>query len=102
MLDRPRVHIMLNYTPAEMTALIFARARRSKVLFAPYVYRAEMEVPIDHGSRAHALVFSGRVDFGLYPLRSRMRAAARFWPPLRRMSKILPHPGYPDIGQQRK
>lgn len=97
MLDHPRVHVMLTYQPAEITALFASRARRSRFVYAPYVYRPEKERPIHHEDRRHALIFSGAVSSTLYPLRSRILAVARLYPPLFLMTERLPHPGYPDI-----
>jgi hypothetical protein len=97
MLDHPRCHIMLNYQPAEITALFATRARRSQFLYAPYVYRPEKEQSIDHENRLQALIISGARNRDIYPLRARIMQAAAFWPWLRASSKILAHPGYPDL-----
>jgi hypothetical protein len=103
MLDHPRCHIMLNYQPAEITALFFARARRSQFVFAPFVYRRERERAIDHENRSRALLISGASNRAIYPLRSRIRRDARFWPLLRVASRTLAHPGYADIsGKERR
>jgi len=99
MLDRPRMHVMLNYQPAEITALLFARSRKTGLVFAPYVYRQEMEYPLDHANRKEGILLSGARDDAIYPLRSAMVRARRWWPPLRSLCAILEHPGYPDIGQ---
>ena len=99
MLDAPRVHVMLNYQPAEINALFYSRARRSQFVFAPYVYHEENELPIDHSNRQHRLLISGAASKHLYPVRARIRRVSRFWPPMRAISKVLEHPGYPDIGQ---
>ena len=72
MLDHSRVHIMLNYQPAEFTALLASCARRSQFLFAPYVYRRELELPGDHEKRVHAMLLSGAREPALYPLRAQM------------------------------
>jgi hypothetical protein len=96
-LDHPRCHVMLSYQPAEITALFATRARRSQFIFAPYVYRPERERPIDHEKRSRAMLCSGNVHATIYPLRSRMRREAYFWPLLGASSRTLPHPGYPDV-----
>jgi hypothetical protein len=93
---------MVTYQPAEMTALLASKARRSCIVYAPYVYRSEREIAIDHQSRAHAVLFSGAQNASIYPVRSKMGRIRKYWPPLRLMSTMLPHPGYPDIGQERK
>jgi hypothetical protein len=100
MLDTPRCHVMLSYQPAEITALFFARARRSQFIFAPYVYRQERERLIDHEKRSGAVLLSGALDYTVYPLRSRIKRNAIFWPLLGVLSKTLPHPGYPDLTEK--
>lgn len=102
MLDRSRIHAMLNYQPAEITALFASRARRSQFVFAPYVYRAESELSLEHAHRRSAVLFSGARNRRLYPLRSEMARTAAWWVPLRLRSTMLEHPGYPDIGQRRR
>jgi hypothetical protein len=96
-LDQPRCHVMLSYQPAEITALFFARARRSQFVFAPYVYRPERERSIDHENRSRALLISGASNRATYPLRWRIRRDATVWPLLRLSSQTLAHPGYPDL-----
>lgn len=101
-LNSPRVHLMLSYQPAEATALLASKARRSGVVHAPYVYRAEKELDIDHQHRSHAILFSGAQNSDIYPVRTKMRQTRMVWPPLWAMSARLSHPGYPDIGQQKR
>jgi hypothetical protein len=95
MLDQPRCHVMLTYQPAEITALFAARARVSQFVFAPYVYHADSELPIDHESRSRALFISGACHASIYPVRARIRRVASLWPWL--PTRNLLHPGYPDI-----
>ena len=102
MIDTPRVHVMLTYHPAEFTALLLSRARRSQFVYAPYIYREEDELPIDHARRQNRLLLSGAVSKHQYPLRSQMRRVSSLWPPLRLMTQVLRHPGYPDIGQPKQ
>ena len=97
MLDHPRVHVMLNYQPAEITALFASRARRSQFVFAPYVYQAALELPIAHDQRKHRILFSGARDTRIYPLRNNMARTSTWWIPLRLMRETLDHPGYPDL-----
>jgi hypothetical protein len=94
MLDHPRFHVMLTYQPAEVTALLATRARRSQFVFAPYVYRPDHELPIDHANRSRKLLLSGASSRSVYPLRAQIRRVASFWPWLRLSSTSLPHPGY--------
>jgi hypothetical protein len=96
-IDQPRLHVMLNYQPAEITALFASKARRSQFILAPYVYRPEMELPLNHEDRRHSILFSGAMHRWQYPIRWRMGQAGKWWPPLRRMRASLPHPGYPDL-----
>lgn len=97
MIDHERVHYLLNYQPAEITGLLWSKARRSRFIFAPYVYDASNEVLLQHETRQRALLFSGALSSSLYPLRAQMRRTARYYPPLRIVTKTLPHPGYPDL-----
>jgi hypothetical protein len=98
-LDQPGVHVMLNYQPAEVTALFYARSRRTQFIYAPYVHRKEMEREIEWTTREHCMLLSGAQDRAIYPLRSMMARAAFWWLPLRSLCATLDHPGYPDIGQ---
>lgn len=102
MLDRPRVHVMLNYQPAEITALIASLSTRTRFVHAPFVYREDQELPAGHADRRARLFLSGSPNPSIYPLRSEMMRAAKWWPPLRLGSSRLEHPGYPDIGQPLK
>jgi hypothetical protein len=102
LLDRPRMHVMLNYQPAEITALLFARSRKTRLVFAPYVYRQEMEYPLDHANRKDGILLSGARDDAIYPLRATMTRAAFWWLPLRVLCATLEHPGYPDVNQPRR
>lgn len=100
MIDRPRCHVMLTYHPTEVTALFFGRARRSQFIFAPYVYQKDKELPINHWERSRVLIVSGATHPSIYPVRQRINRGVRLWPPLRRITEILDHPGYPDTGQR--
>jgi hypothetical protein len=84
---------LINYHPVEWTARFFVRARRSKLVWAPYLYMAENERPILHGERKGTFIVSGRINSTLYPLRTEIDRLSRF-PPLRLVTYRLPHPGY--------
>lgn len=99
MLERPNVHLMLTYAPAEYTALMVTRRAGGRFIFAPYLYRPEAETPIDHDARRHKILLSGSTWPEGYPLRARFQRQSRWWPHLRLMTDTLPHPGYPDIGE---
>lgn len=100
-MDLPRVHLMFTYQPTEITALVASKVRKSGVVHAPYVYRTENELGIDHQNRAHAVLFSGAQNARIYPLRTKMLWRRALWPPLWALSARLSHPGYPDIGHQK-
>ena len=99
MLERPNVHLMLAYAPAEYTALMVTRRTGGRFIFAPYLYRPEAETPVDHAGRRHRILLSGSTWAEGYPLRARFRRQAAVWPHLRLMTDTLRHPGYPDIGE---
>ena len=95
LLDAPNVHYLINYHPVEWTARFFVRARRSKFIWAPYLYMVENERPILHSERKGAFIVSGRINPSLYPLRTEIDRLSRF-PPLMFITYRLPHPGYRD------
>jgi len=97
-LDLPNFHYLLAYTPAEFTAHLQFQARRSRFLFAPYVYLKEKELNLD--KKLDKMIVSGNTAWFLYPLRSSIEFQRKIWPPLAMKSVQLHHVGYADIGQK--
>src|SRR5258708_7326887 len=95
----PNVCFIGPYQATGLTALLRELSRPDAYLNLPYAYESERELPLDPDGRARFLAFSGAVHPDFYPERSAMlRAMRRHWWAARKIS-VLPHPGYPDIGQ---
>lgn len=95
----PNVSFIGPYPATSLTALLCKLSRPDAYVHLPYAYETERELPLDAGGRSKFLVFSGAVHPDFYPERSAMlRALRRHWWASRRVN-VLPHPGYPDVGQ---
>lgn len=95
----PNVSFIGPYQTTGLTELLCKLSRPDAYVHLPYAYEAEKELPLDTGRRSQFLVFSGAVHPDFYPERSAMlRAMRRHWWASRRIN-VLPHPGYPDVGQ---
>lgn len=87
------------YQATAMTGLIKLISGPARYLQIPYAYEEDRELPIDSGRRKGFLAFTGATHAEFYPERVAMlRTLRRHWWTSRKVT-ILPHPGYPDIGQ---
>jgi len=71
-------------------------------LVLPYPYLPNREVEHSWASRRNQVILTGAMSADVYPLRTALRDRRRTSIALRRKVALLPHPGYPDIGQRRK
>ncbi len=95
----PNVCFIGPYHPTGLTALLRTLSRPDAYVHLPYAYEIGKDVPLDATKRAKFLAFTGAVHPDYYPERSAMlRAMRRHWWAARRIT-VLPHPGYPDVGQ---
>lgn len=95
----PNVCFVGPYHATGLTALLQNLSRPDAYLHVPYAYEIAKESPLGTAGRTRFLAFAGAVHPDFYPERSAMlRAIRRHWWAARRIN-VLPHPGYPDIGQ---
>ncbi len=98
----PNVCFLGPYQATALTALLRELSRPDAYVHLPYAYESARELPLDAAGREKFIAFSGAVHPDFYPERSAMlRAMRRHWWAARGI-KVLPHPGYPDIGQTAK
>jgi len=95
----PNVCFIGPYQATGLTALLQELGRPDSYVHLPYAYEAERELPLNPACRTKFLAFTGATHPDFYPERSAvLRAIRRHWWSARRIN-VLPHPGYPDIGQ---
>lgn len=95
----PNVCFIGPYQATGLTALLRDMSRPDAYVHLPYAYESDKEQPLAHADRTKFLAFSGAVHPDYYPERSAMvRAMRRHWWAARNVN-VLPHPGYPDVGQ---
>lgn len=97
----PRVALVHAYAPSELLGEFLARSPHDAHVFAPYPYRRERELPLSHAGRRNAILLSGVQNGDVYPLRHHFWLGTRRSPLWRPFTRVLRHPGYPDIGQPR-
>jgi len=96
----PNVCFIGPYLATGLIALLRDLSRPDAYVHLPYAYETERARPLSADAPGKFLVFSGAVNPSVYPERSALlRAMRRHWWLARRID-VLPHPGYPDIGQQ--
>jgi hypothetical protein len=89
--------LLLSYSPAEATQLASTIYGSARTFVLPYVYRDERELQ-GVGKRATRVCITGCVDPEVYPLRHLALYKRRRSLTWRRMSEVLCHPGYKDLG----
>lgn len=95
----PHICFVGPYPLTGMTGLLRELSRPDAYLHLPYAYEAERELPLAQPSRTRLLAVSGAARADIYPERAAvLRAVRRHWWSARQVS-VLPHPGYPDVGQ---
>lgn len=95
----PQVCFIGPYQATGITTLLRDLSRPDAYLHIPYAYEKERELPLNPTARPKCLAFSGATHPDFYPERAAMlRALKHHWWIARRVS-VLPHPGYPDVGQ---
>lgn len=98
---RPNVWFLTPYQPAELVSDLDRVSGGNRMAVIPYPYPADVEQPLG-GERKPRVLFSGNQHRDVYPFRFQFGQLAKWWPPARRQVETLGHPGYPDIGQERK
>lgn len=95
---RENVRFISRYQPSEIALDLMRAAGAARFCVMPYPYLSGRETNAPFEGRKHRIIASGAVNRGMYPLRYKFhKKAARI--PLRFFADILPHPGYPDVGQ---
>lgn len=96
--ERENVFIISRYQPREIALDLLQITGEARFHVLPYPYLPEREISRAFGLRKHRVAASGAVNEQIYPLRHRFaKKAGRF--PLCLFADVLPHPGYPDVGQ---
>lgn len=96
------VFYLSKYNPEEVVEEIRQRAGREKMAVVPYPYPSQQEVSTPWSERKNKIFFSGNQDAEVYPYRYRFHNVAKYWPPAHWSVSELEHPGYPDIGHEKK
>lgn len=87
------------YQPTRFTQMLSELSHAEAYLNIPYGYESAKELPLALPARRKFLVFSGATHAEYYPERAALlNALRRHWWSARAVT-ILPHPGYPDVGQ---
>jgi hypothetical protein len=95
-------YFLSKYEPSEISAEIKEIAGEERFIVIPYSYNEEREVKIDWSKKREEIFFSGNQDKKVYPYRHMFNMTRKYWFPLYGRVKKLEHPGYPDIGEDRK
>ena len=102
--DYPNVKYLSTYTFAGNTKKLFSKVGPKRMVHIPYAFNPNKIVDNSFSKRKNKIILSGAKFKNLYPLRRRMmKGIFRFFSiRLRLYTDVLPHPGYPDIGDQKK
>ena len=90
------------YEPAEVVADFFdlLRAAGRPCGVVPYPYLPSRQLDAGQAGRRNRVILTGSMDRSIYPLRTALRDRRRRSLALRRAVDVLPHAGYPDIGER--
>jgi hypothetical protein len=97
----PNVAILSPYEPSEWLKMVVDKFH-PKLLVLPYPYVAEAERPLDFegfSARLDRAVLTGALSGRKYPRRAMVRRLRHILPGYRRNFDLLPHPGYPNLGE---
>jgi hypothetical protein len=100
----PNVAILSPYEPSEWLKMVVDEFH-PKLLVLPYPYVAEAEQPLDFegfSARLDRAVLTGALSGRKYPRRAMVRKLRYILPGYRRNFDLLPHPGYPNLGEPRR
>jgi hypothetical protein len=100
----PNVAILSPYEPSEWLKMVVDKFH-PKLLVLPYPYVAEAERPLDFegfSARLDRAVLTGALSGRKYPRRAMVRRLRHILPGYRRNFDLLPHPGYPNLGEPRR
>ncbi|HWX80142.1 MAG TPA: hypothetical protein VNZ02_08635 [Steroidobacteraceae bacterium] len=97
----PNVAILSPYEPSEWLRMVVDKFH-PKLLVLPYPYVAEAERPLDFegfSARLDRAVLTGALSGRKYPRRAMVHRLRHILPGYRRNFDLLPHPGYPNLGE---
>jgi hypothetical protein len=97
----PNVAILCPYEPSEWLKMVVEKFQ-PKVLVLPYPYVAQAERPLDFegfSARRDRAILTGALSARKYPRRAMVYRLRYLLPGYRRNFDLLPHPGYPNLGE---
>jgi hypothetical protein len=97
----PNVAILSPYEPSEWLKMVVEKFH-PKLLVLPYPYVAEAERPLDFegfSARRDRAILTGALSGRKYPRRAMVYRLRHLLPGYRRNFDLLPHPGYPNLGE---
>lgn len=97
--DVAGVHYVSIYDLEGPVAEFVRSLRRSKVFRLPFPYLRSREVELGYDARRRRILLSGAQSRDYYPLRYQLRRRRMYDPLAAYAVSVLPHPGYPDVGQ---
>jgi hypothetical protein len=96
------VFFLSKYTPDEVVEDIRRQSGADKMVVLPYPYPREQEVSTPWEVKDAKVFFSGNQNANVYPYRHKFNNVSRYWPFANSKVSKLEHPGYPDIGENKK
>ena len=100
----PNVAILSPYEPSEWLKMVVEKFN-PKLLVLPYPYLLEAERPLDfegYSARLDRAILTGALSGRKYPRRALVYRLRYLLPGYRRNFDLLPHPGYPNLGEPRR
>lgn len=99
---RKNVFFLSKYIPDEVVEDIRHQAGADKMVVVPYPYPRKQEAATLWTDKDNKIFFSGNQNADVYPYRYKFNNVARYWPFAYDKVSELEHPGYPDIGREKK
>ena len=99
---KENVFFLSKYTPDEVVEDIRRQAGTDKMVVVPYPYPRKQEATTSWEVKDDKIFFSGNQDANVYPYRYKFNNVAKYWPFAYDKVAELEHPGYPDIGHEKK
>jgi hypothetical protein len=99
---KENVFFLSKYEPKEVTEEIEKLGGEKKMIVYPYAYNDDKEFEKKWKNKRSKIFFSGNQHRNVYPYRYMFENVRKYWLPLSNNIDKLDHPGYPDIGEEKK
>jgi hypothetical protein len=100
--EKANVFFMSKYEPKDITKEIEKIGGKEKMIVYPYAYNDKKELNTEWENKKPQIFFSGNQHRDVYPYRYMFEKINKYWIPLNKNIDKLDHPGYPDIGEDKK